>query len=755
MFIALLGVLSMLLVSDLPVGSAPAPVVLSHFPSRLHAFVWRNWTLVPTDRIAQTIAATPEEVLALGKRMGLENPPRIPQQQWKRSALTIIRRNWHLLPYEQLLTLLGWTAEQMEFSLREDDFLYVKMGNLKPKCEPVRFERDASKTKERESEIAKTLKEAFPKGLPKTTNPLFQFVQDLSKPTGLPPRNANTGLRYCYSYFALYGDPLLEKDADPYPEGYLEKLANAGVSGVWLQGVLYKLAPYPFDPPQSAQYEKRLENLGKLVARAKRYGIGIYLYLNEPRSMPKGFFEKHPELKGVTEGDYSTLCTSLPVVKGYLTDSIASICRSVPDLAGFFTISASENLTHCWSHGKGADCPNCKTKSAGKAITEVNTAIRDGIHRASSKARLIAWDWAWTSPMAKEIIAGLPSDVAVMSVSEWDMPIKRGGIDSVVGEYSVSTVGPGERAKRHWAWAKERGLKAFAKIQAANSWEMSAVPYMPVLENTVQHALNLRRVGVDGIMLGWTLGGYPSPNLEAIAEVANLPESAIKDDVLPATMLKIATARYGEQLAPTVVKAWQGFSLAFREFPFHISLVYTAPMQFGVSNLLWEKPTGYSATMIGFPYDDLDGWRAVYPPDAYISQMRKVAVGFESAIVPLRATLEAATSSAVGYEAVSREMGLAETVAVHFASVANQARFVQLRRELEKEAEGDRRRAIKGEIGQIFEAEIELSKRLYRLQSQDSRIGFEASNQYYYVPIDLLEKIINCVYLRDHWLKSL
>jgi len=26
----------------------------------------------------------------------------------------------------------------------------------------------------------------------------------------------------------------------------------------------------------------------------------------------------------------------------------------------------------------------------------------------------------------------------------------------------------------------------------------------------------------------------------------------------------------------------------------------------------------------------------------------------------------------------------------------------------------------------------------------DSRIGFEASNQYYYIPLDLAEKIVNC-----------
>ena len=47
----------------------------------------------------------------------------------------------------------------------------------------------------------------------------------------------------------------------------------------------------------------------------------------------------------------------------------------------------------------------------------------------------------------------------------------------------------------------------------------------------------------------------------------------------------------------------------------------------------------------------------------------------------------------------------------------------------------------------ILESEISLARRLHAIQLRDSRIGFEASNQYYYVPQDLLEKILNCRFL--------
>src|SRR5688572_3770650 len=62
-------------VADLPKGSAPQPVVTLHFPDRLHTFVWRNWSLVPTAKLATVVGATTADILRLGKLMGLPKPP--------------------------------------------------------------------------------------------------------------------------------------------------------------------------------------------------------------------------------------------------------------------------------------------------------------------------------------------------------------------------------------------------------------------------------------------------------------------------------------------------------------------------------------------------------------------------------------------------------------------------------------------------------------------------------------------------------
>ncbi len=744
----------------LPAGSAPPPVPTPYFPSRLHAFVWRNWQLVPPERMAATVGASRAEIVRLGAAMGLGQPPRITSDQRRRSYLTVIRRNWHLLPYEQLLILLDWTPEQLAFTLREDDFLFIKLGSLKPRCGPLRFTPSDEAARRREAEIARIVREEFPHGLSEPEDALFSFVPRLSARPAVPPAapgTADRGLRFCYSYFALYGDPLLAPEADPYPDGYLARLAGTGVNGVWLQAVLHKLAPCPWDTRRSARYAERLAHLRALVARAGRHGVQVFLYLNEPRALPLDFFATHAELQGVVEGDHAALCTSVPAVRQFLTDSVATICRAVPDLGGLFTITASENLTHCWSHGNGRACPRCGQRAPAAVIAEVNAAIFDGIGRTiqgashdaqppvgdrpspivnrKSQPRLLVWDWGWNDAWAGDVITRLPAGVSLMSVSEWGLPIERGGVKSEVGEYSISAVGPGPRATRHWQLARERGLPVIAKIQAGNTWELSAVPYIPALTLVAEHARHLRAAHVDGLMLGWTLGGYPSPNLEAVGEV-----------LAGGSLASVAQRRFGDALAPAVLAAWHQCSEAFREFPFHAGVVYSAPLQTGPANPLWAEPTGYHCSMVGFPYDDLDGWRAIYPAEVFIAQLEKVAAGFRAA-----ATSLAGAARAAGNLPTETEANVMVAAALHWQSVANQSRFVLARRALAAANSSAQAARPVSELERLLRAELALARELHGLQCRDSRLGFEASNQYYYVPMDLAEKAINCRDLLERW----
>jgi hypothetical protein len=38
---------------------------------------------------------------------------------------------------------------------------------------------------------------------------------------------------------------------------------------------------------------------------------------------------------------------------------------------------------------------------------------------------------------------------------------------------------------------------------------------------------------------------------------------------------------------------------------------------------------------------------------------------------------------------------------------------------------------------------------MFTLTNKDSRLGFETSSQYFYLPLDLVEKTINCRFILD------
>jgi hypothetical protein len=108
-------------------------------------------------------------------------------------------------------------------------------------------------------------------------------------------------------------------------------------------------------------------------------------------------------------------------------------------------------------------------------------------------------------------------------------------------------------------------------------------------------------------------------------------------------------------------------------------------------------------------------------------------------------------------------MRIAEACPIHFRSVANQTRFVALRDQLAKTQTSEKALAsidairrwlpvVQPPTERIVEDEKTLAIRLHAIQQRDSRIGFEAACQYFYVGVDLGEKVVNCQGLLSRWL---
>ncbi len=587
----------------LPIGSAPAPITSRYFPDRVHEFVWRNWNAVEPAKLAMILGASELDVTALAESMGLPPAPTIPTEMMERGYLTLIRRNWHLLPYNQLLELLDMTPERLDHMLREEDFLWIKLGRLKPACEPLRFQAPDEAAQRRAAEIRHVVEAEFGDAIRRPGEPRFDFVRQLSAPIPnyTPPQRENARApvqRLVYSYVAVYGDPLLNPHLDPYPDGLLQRLSASGINGVWLQAVLRDLAPGGAAFPEfGAGHEERLGNLRALVERAAKFGINVYLYVNEPRAMPKAFFDGRPEMAGVQEAELTAMCTSHPAVRRWMSDALAHIFHEVPDLGGIYAITASENLTNCASHGGWRSCAHCKDRSDADILTEVVSVLEEGVHRGNPEANVLISDWGWRGHGdAPDIIARLPESVWLMSVSEWHLPIERGGIKSTVGEYSISAVGPGPRSQAHWKAARDRGLKVGTEIQFNNTCEIASIPYLPVLDLIAEHCRNLQPVKLDAMLIGWTMGGYPSPNFQLAARMSRTPalsmDTALDD---------LALERFGPEGATHARKAWTLMSEAFREYPFHISVVYTSPVQWGAANPLYRGEDRLQRHHVGNP----------------------------------------------------------------------------------------------------------------------------------------------------------
>ena len=696
---------------------SPAP-----FPDRMSAYVWRNWGLVDKVRLADAVGATTEDLTSIAVQMGLEPDP-VVLPEWRRKGyITIVRRNWHLLPYDQLLKVLDMTREELNFSLMEDDFLWVKLGNIKPKCEALRWSAGMREEERgRRERIAAILKE---EGLdPRASEePRFQFVKDISAVAAdfrmLEKDDSPFVFRLISSYFADYGDPLWDNEIGSFPEGLLQKLSAQGVNAVWLHAVLRTLAKDPKYPEFGEGCERRLANLQKLVDRCTKYGIRVFLYMNEPRGLDPSFFRKpgREGLGGATADLLQAMCTLNPETQRWLSDSLEKVFSTVHGLGGIFTITASENLTNCATRPGFKDtCPVCRSHSRAEIIATANRAMLQGMKRGDPKAEAILYNWAWPKNEEEDIVNQLPKEgVRLMAVSEDGIEVCRGEVKIREDDYSISIVGPGEYARRTWGMAKKRGIPAVAKVQAANSWELSSFPYLPTMDLVARHASNLANEGVDGVMLSWSLGCCPSSNL-GVYQAFRRGEKD-KEGVLN----RLARKMYGDK-ADRARQAWKAFSDGFEDYPFTCDSIYYGPHQWGPANPLYLKPTGYRATMVGIPYDDLDGWRSDYPRETYAQLMGRVADGFSKGCHLMEGVAE------------RKELDMFRAEQMHFASCRDQALFIMARE-----------RGDVVEMKRLAKSELDRAKAYWPIVRDDSRIGYESSNHYFFIPRDVLEKILTC-----------
>ena len=466
----------------------------------------------------------------------------------------------------------------------------------------------------------------------------------------------------------------------------------------------------------------RRKNLKDLIIRARKYGIKIYLYFNEPRALAEEKFGKYAYLMGRRENGFASLCFGQADTQRYLYEAVKDLFSEIPQIGGVITITMSENLTHC-HYRQGTNCPVCKNIPPEDTVACVNNTIMRAIQDSDSKAELIAnrWGWSsfcgWSREQSLRCIDLLKKEIALMSVSEDELPIEKGGVKSIVRDYSIGNIGPSELATASLQRAKEKGHKVYAKVQVNNSWECSAVPYLPLFDLFYEHFNRLAKIDVNNYMLTWTLGGYPSPTFDLCAEYA---EQGMNFD-----LDRWYTKHYGEQ-GERVREAVKCFCAGFVEYPFGLDSVYFSPKTLGPANLwAWEQ-IGKNSTMVCYAYDDYETWIKPYPYEIYVSQIEKLLMEWEQGLQILdKLSLTPKLKELKTY---------AEVAYIHFQADLHQTQFSFYKKCREKYRE---------EIIRILQLQVTSTKRLLQLIADNPYVGYETSNHYFYNERNLLEKLVN------------
>jgi hypothetical protein len=309
----------------------------------------------------------------------------------------------------------------------------------------------------------------------------------------------------------------------------------------------------------------------------------------------------------------------------------------------------------------------------------------------------------------------LDRDIALMCISEVEKTIKKGGIVNKVIDYSIANYGPSKTAKYILRLAKKYKHKTYAKIQVNNSWECACVPYLPVFGLVAKHVERLKKEGVVNFMASWTLGGGPSPNLELTAYLCD------------GKTLDFWLNEKFKEYADAVKRADKMFCKGFTKIPFDVHMLYFSPKTIGVANLWSLLPEEKQSAMVSNSYDDFEIWTAVYGVDTYlkcikdaIRYMKKGVEIFESIPSP-----NAELKSLITY---------AKAALNHYTADCLQTRFSVLKRNLNENIK---------EIISVLKAEKRLAIEMLSLVKLDSKIGYEASNHYFYNRRNLAEKIIN------------
>lgn len=546
---------------------------------------------------------------------------------------------------------------------------------------------------------------------------------------------------------------------DVYTPEVLAEIEAQGFDAIWMRGRLRELIHSEIYPELNDVYsEKRLANLKKVITDGKKIGVNVYLYFNEPLSLPREheFWKKHPELAGEPykepefEWDVISFCTSTPQFHKFFSESLNNLFCDLAGLGGVILITASEYQSHCWSHKalrKVGDayidrcitpmqCQNCKNRQPADIVAELVGMWKTAADSVTPSPQVWAWNWSWSmwyDQPQKEVIEKLPKDVKLMCDFE------RGGNrpqtvgDVFIDEYSLGYVGPSERFMGSHECAVKKSIPLCAKLQIGTTHELATVPNLPLIPNLFEKLSRIDKLGLDGLMFSWNFGNSSSVNTAAIKLFVDRPELRTNCD----TFCEILASEYFySDQRQLIVNAWKKFCAAFNEYPFSLKMLYFGPMNYAVAyplKLQYEdRPMGPS-WIVHEPFGDrLEDCMEPFAIEQICISFDKMSTLWNEGTISYRDALSKKTN-----QQQIEELSCSEMIGYHLTAMKNIFHFHAWRKRKMRQMglAGQCKLNADEQSTAIMARHINVMQKALELAVQDSRLGYhQEPHTYFYTP---------------------
>lgn len=514
---------------------------------------------------------------------------------------------------------------------------------------------------------------------------------------------------------------------DTYPDAFLNRLAHLGVNGLMVP--LEGLYPHRLVPEFERPPEPLFQALRERVRRYARYGIKVYLYLNEPRAFPAGspLPARYPDLAGHESWQATCYCTGSPRGRRFLEQAFERLAAGAPGLGGLIVICVGERTTHCYSGWgvkdvKPIHCPRCASREPASVLRGTLAAMERGLRRGAPRARLIAWPYSsyilWGERQTRAAAgAAFPPRVVMMHNFESAGTVRQRGRIQRADDYWLTYPGPSALFRDCARAARRRGTDVYAKLMVGCSHELASVPYLPAPGLVYAKLMAARRLGVTGFLANWGSGNDPSLMNKAAGELAFEPAPAGE----AAFLRSLAGLSWGRQ-AGAVARIWRRFARALAHVPVNIGFSYYGPLHNGPAWPLCLEPRNEplagnwrNELPLGDRIGDCTGFQ---PLDELIALCARLAREWRRG---LRA-FEALAPAARGNPERLEQLAVARALDAQFESGWNILRFYRLREDLLRGG-APARAALPG-LQALLRREQAVSRRLLALAEAHPRLGF-------------------------------